>query len=404
MKLRSVMRPVMCAVMKSITQVRQAAGGAGPDAAISALFANGELGVWYDPSRGETLFQDNKGSAPVTAAGQSVGLMLDLSRNLALGPNAATQSQSLGDGWTTPSTGVFTLAVGGTGSLNLGDGSNVPDNEFAKVEFVVESFTGSSELTCELKNFSVVNINTTGSYSFIVYAGNSNVVDLTFTPQDDTVGATIRDVVVQHVAGKHVKQDDPSARPVYREADGLSYLEFDGVDDVLSSSVYDWSTTDQVSVLAGFLKTDRAVANNNNPFVISLGYIFSSFINGVWGLTVQDNGSTILDTKLISRGTETASNVTTYPDGIPVKDVVWGEAEISTPYITTFSFSGNDYTNTDTQGTGNYGSSSSIAMGGTPFQKIAMNLYCAVARGTLSTESEREAARLWAAAKTGVTP
>lgn len=46
---------------------------------IAELFANGEQGVWYDPSDLSTLFQDAAGTTPVTAMEQPVGLMLDKS-------------------------------------------------------------------------------------------------------------------------------------------------------------------------------------------------------------------------------------------------------------------------------------------------------------------------------------
>jgi hypothetical protein len=45
----------------------------------SAIFYGGEPGVWYDPSDITTLFQDNLGATPVTAAGQTVGRILDKS-------------------------------------------------------------------------------------------------------------------------------------------------------------------------------------------------------------------------------------------------------------------------------------------------------------------------------------
>ena len=48
---------------------------------VLGLFANGEIGVWYDPSDLTTLFQDTAGTIPVTAAGQTVALMLDKSGN-----------------------------------------------------------------------------------------------------------------------------------------------------------------------------------------------------------------------------------------------------------------------------------------------------------------------------------
>jgi hypothetical protein len=45
------------------------------------LFANGEQGVWYDPSDFSTMFQDSAGTIPVTAVGQPVGKILDKSGN-----------------------------------------------------------------------------------------------------------------------------------------------------------------------------------------------------------------------------------------------------------------------------------------------------------------------------------
>jgi len=51
----------------------------GLNAAIRAMFSNGEQGWWYDPSNFSTLFQDSAGTTPVTAVEQPVGLQLDLS-------------------------------------------------------------------------------------------------------------------------------------------------------------------------------------------------------------------------------------------------------------------------------------------------------------------------------------
>ncbi|MDP4032400.1 MAG: hypothetical protein Q8P60_06025 [Pseudorhodobacter sp.] len=45
------------------------------------LFVNGEVGAWYDPSVLTSLFQDAAGSVPVTAPGQPVGRISDLSGN-----------------------------------------------------------------------------------------------------------------------------------------------------------------------------------------------------------------------------------------------------------------------------------------------------------------------------------
>jgi len=55
-----------------------------------SLFENGEQGAWYDPSDFSTLFTDSAGTTPVTAVEQFVGLMLDKSKGLVLGPELVT--------------------------------------------------------------------------------------------------------------------------------------------------------------------------------------------------------------------------------------------------------------------------------------------------------------------------
>ena len=45
------------------------------------IFTGAVDGVWYDPSNLSSLFQDSAGTTPVTADGDLVGLMLDLSGN-----------------------------------------------------------------------------------------------------------------------------------------------------------------------------------------------------------------------------------------------------------------------------------------------------------------------------------
>ena len=50
----------------------------------------GDQGLWLDPSDLTTLFQDSAGSTPVTAVEQPVGLILDKSKGLVLGPELVT--------------------------------------------------------------------------------------------------------------------------------------------------------------------------------------------------------------------------------------------------------------------------------------------------------------------------
>ena len=57
---------------------------------IKSLFANNEQGFFYDPNDLTTMFQDAAGTVPVTAVGQTVGLMLDKSKGLSYGSERIT--------------------------------------------------------------------------------------------------------------------------------------------------------------------------------------------------------------------------------------------------------------------------------------------------------------------------
>jgi hypothetical protein len=73
-------------------------------------FAAGEFGFWFDLWDQYTLFQDVAGTTPVTAAGQSVALVLDKSGN---GLNMTQSSGSLQPTWET--TDGFPHLLFGTG-------------------------------------------------------------------------------------------------------------------------------------------------------------------------------------------------------------------------------------------------------------------------------------------------
>src|SRR5690606_631897 len=75
-------------------------GGSTPtfDQQIQKLFANGEQGFYYDPNELSTMYQGAAGTVPVTGVGQAVGLLLDKSKGLVLGPNIATVSSVIGTG------------------------------------------------------------------------------------------------------------------------------------------------------------------------------------------------------------------------------------------------------------------------------------------------------------------
>jgi hypothetical protein len=79
------------------------------------LFANGEQGLWLDPSDFSTMFQNTSGSLPVTGVEQAVALMLDKSKGLVSGPELLINGDfSDGTtGWTLNGTNATLSVVNG---------------------------------------------------------------------------------------------------------------------------------------------------------------------------------------------------------------------------------------------------------------------------------------------------
>ena len=87
---------------------------------IAELFANGERGVWYDPSDLSTLFQDAAGTLPVTSVEQPVGRMLDKSgRGNHASQTTTTARPILSARYNLLSNTVFAGAVSGTDSTSV---------------------------------------------------------------------------------------------------------------------------------------------------------------------------------------------------------------------------------------------------------------------------------------------
>lgn len=90
--MNSILSPILSPIAVAITQglygARRRASAPSVPFNPSQLFAQGELGAWYDPSDMSTMFQDTAGTVPVTADGQTVARINDKSGN----GNHATQA------------------------------------------------------------------------------------------------------------------------------------------------------------------------------------------------------------------------------------------------------------------------------------------------------------------------
>lgn len=169
---------------------------------VPFLFASAQPGVWYDPSDLTTMFQDNLGSTPVTAPGQTVGLLLDKSKN-GVGTNGSSRRNLLVATATLSTQSVTVTAVAHT-----------------------LSFTGTGTVT--LTGASIAGP--------LIGTGASNRVSLTFTPTAGSLILTVLGSVTlaqleigstatayqpittswsATLAGNHATQATSTQRPIY---------------------------------------------------------------------------------------------------------------------------------------------------------------------------------------------
>lgn len=255
----------------------------------SALFAAGEQGAWYDPSDLSTMFQDFVGATPVTASGQTVGLILDKSQGLARGPEKRADGFTVSTG-----TGVASYDnVTGVGTVERIDGSNfsnvvfsgIESDTFYEIDF--EYVSGTAPGISLRSNVGVDSLVT-------LTVGQRLTVRLRVTTADLRVSANFsaapntanfRIYSVKKLFGNHANQATAVARPIYQvDGNGKAYLSFDGIDDFLISKAIT-PGSDKVQAFTGLRKLSDAAAgaafefsNNAAQSRVSLGvpYLASS--------------------------------------------------------------------------------------------------------------------------------
>lgn len=197
----------------------------------------------FDVSDLSTLFQDSAGIWPVTAAGQSVGLMLDKAQGLALGSELVTNGDfSTGTaGWSSANS---TLSVA-SGALQMSAQTASPASAAQTISGMTVGRT--YEVTAEYWQGG-----TGGTAARISFFGSSSQHNSTSTPltaklrivatltsasislQSFGASSTVsyfRNISVRELPGYHARQVTAALRPTYQA--GPARLIDDNIDDVL---------------------------------------------------------------------------------------------------------------------------------------------------------------------------
>lgn len=391
-------------------------GGLRSSTSPRALFALGEVGVWFDPSDLTTLFQDSAGTIPVTAAGQPVGLMLDKSKGLALGPELVANGDfsSGTTGWTGTNSAI-PLSVAGGMLVVTEDGSDAASarafqivttvvGRIYRISVEVLAAVGKGQLAVN-----PANPNISGAILALAPLGTGAVRTVTaifvatsttsYIILDSATGAagtvSFDNVSVKEIAGNHATQATSASRPTYQvDGTGRPFLSFDGVDDWMTTGALDFTATEDMTVFAGvrklsnvargmvaeFAAASASAFQLNAPIDTGGGFSFASRGNGVAGAAVAASA----------------------PYVAPLTNILTGVGKVSTDTSILRVNGAQAGSSAADQGTGNYGSAPLFIGrrdGGT--LHFNGNLYSLIIRGAQSTAAQIAATEAWVNSRTG---
>jgi hypothetical protein len=237
----------------------------------ASLFASGAPGVWYDPSDFTTLFQDSSGTTPVTAVEQFVGLMLDKSQGLALGPELVTNGS--GDStanWIPTSATIasvggeleLTSTVSGTFQVNYQISTTV--GRLYKLTATVRRGTCPQPVNFGFNGVGSTSTNSTVNTSLTVYLfANASSINVQFFSTGAIVGSTFYfdNISVKELPGNHAFQSTNGSRPVVSARVNL-LTKTEQFDDAVWTKASVTVTANATTAPDGTTTADKIVATN----------------------------------------------------------------------------------------------------------------------------------------------
>jgi len=180
----------------------------------ASLFTGGAKGVWYSPDDYSTLFQDSAGTTPVTAVEQPVGLMLDKSQGLVLGPEAMVLSTPDFLSGATASGFTVTSTIAGTARASF----SISGLTVGRYYRITGALTGGVPLLWDNA------VNLAGTPQTTVVAGvqylaaTATTMYLGFKDFSSTIGKqyVFSGLSVKELPGNHASQSTAASRPVLR--------------------------------------------------------------------------------------------------------------------------------------------------------------------------------------------
>jgi len=276
--------PLSSPLKNPVRDVFSPAGGSPSlTAQVQALFAAGRVGGMWDMGDTSKLFQDSATlTTPVTAPGQTIGLVLD-SKSTTVDATVITNGDfSVGTGWTMPagvSISSGALRCTAASGYVYQNAASMTSGDVYKVTYTVSNYSGGS-----IKAY----VNASAVFSFTVSANGVSTGYIRAGSSNREVGFSligftgdIDDFSVCRVPGNHATQPTAGLRPLYQVDGGYGSAQFDGANDLLQVSGINLSSTDKVLIGLAFKPNTTAltVAMEYSPTAVSNAGAFYVSLN-----------------------------------------------------------------------------------------------------------------------------
>lgn len=219
---------------------------------MKKLFANGEQGFFYDPNDLSTMYQDAAGTIPVTSVGQPVGLVLDKSKGLVLGPELVTNGDfSNGTtGWSATSASLAvvnntcTVTATTVGSIRVGQPIPTVVGKTYRASVVILSLSVGANFVARvgasIGEMSTINATSSTSVAktmtmYFVATSTNTVIYTDMTASAIYQKYSVTGFTCKELAGNHAYQTTSASRPILQ--DTPRRIDFDTVDDKLTTNL-----------------------------------------------------------------------------------------------------------------------------------------------------------------------